>query len=108
MPNRQACAAGRKLGCWRRIQVANENGIALQGVKLCVPHISEEEDGTLLGMSTLRSQGPVLQLIEQGGHGPDLVVATGDISQDAAEESYKCFQEYMAVFNGPVYWFLGN
>ncbi len=108
MPNREACAAGRKLGCWRRIQVANENDIALQVIQLTDPHLRQEEDGTLLGMNTRRSLGAVLELIQQDGHEPDLVVATGDISQDGSEESYQCFQEYMGVFNCPVYWFLGN
>jgi len=95
-------------GCWRPIQVANENDIALQVIQLTDSHLRQDEDGLLLGMNTRRSLSAVLELVQQDGHDPDLVVATGDISQDGSEESYQSFQEYMSVFNCPVYWFLGN
>src|SRR5690554_7222962 len=88
-------------GCWRPIQVANVNDIALQVIQLTDPHLRQDEDGLLLGMNTRRSLSAVLELVQQDGHDPDLVVATGDISQDGSEESYQSFQEYMSVFNCP-------
>lgn len=88
--------------------MSNEKQIALQVIQLTDAHLSREDSGTLLGMNTRESLNAVLDLVQRNGHDPDLVLVTGDISQDGSEESYQCFQERMHVFGCPVYWFLGN
>ena len=39
---------------------------------------------------------------------PDLIVVTGDISQDDSRESYRAFAATMASFDCPVACFAGN
>ena len=85
-----------------------EKQIALQVIQVTDPHLRREVEGTLLGMNTRQSLGAVLELIQRDGLEPDLIVATGDISQDGSEESYQAFRDEMAIFPCPVYWSMGN
>lgn len=86
----------------------DEKQIALQVIQVTDPHLRREVEGTLLGMNTRQSLSAVLDLIRHDGLEPDLVVATGDISQDGSEESYQAFRDEMSVFPCPVYWSMGN
>jgi len=72
------------------------------------PHLKAEADGELLGVNTRDSFDAVLDHVRRRHHSPDAVLATGDLSQDGTEASYRYFQSRMAVFDCPVFWFSGN
>ena len=77
-------------------------------VQLSDCHLFAEEEGKLLGLNTEDSLERVMNLIlaEQGK--AELVLATGDISQDGSPESYRRFHQHMERFSCPVYWLPGN
>ena len=63
----------------------------------------------MLGLNTEYSLSKVLELITAEQPDLDLVLATGDLSQDGTEESYRRFHQHMAdTFKKPVYWLPGN
>ncbi|AVB22289.1 MULTISPECIES: 3',5'-cyclic-AMP phosphodiesterase [Pseudomonas syringae group] len=77
-------------------------------VQLSDSHLFAEADGALLGMSTRDSLEKVVEqvLVEQPQI--DLVVASGDISQDGSVESYEAFRRISARIAAPARWFAGN
>ncbi|PIE41747.1 MAG: 3',5'-cyclic-AMP phosphodiesterase [Gammaproteobacteria bacterium] len=78
-------------------------------VQLSDTHLFESIEGKLLGLNTENSLTQVLELIRQEQPGTDLVLATGDLSQDGSEASYRRFHDHMNnTFIAPVYWLPGN
>lgn len=71
-------------------------------------HLFGDADGRLLGMKTRDSLDAVLEHVKRHYGQPDVVLATGDISQDGSDASYSWFREKTAFFEGPVFWFAGN
>lgn len=94
-------------------------------------HLFEKPgEGKLIGMNTEDSLLRVLELIKQNECQPssadsgsavgaagqgvtddacfELVLATGDISQDGSIESYQRFHRYMEAFSRPIYYLPGN
>ncbi len=71
-------------------------------------HLSKGADGELLGVNTRDSLDAVLMRIAEDRQQPDLVLATGDLAQDASVEAYEHFKQKMAGFACPVSWFPGN
>lgn len=61
-----------------------------------------------MGMRTRDSLDAVLAHVLTHHPEPDAVLATGDLSQDGSEASYRHFQSRMGQFRCPVYWFAGN
>jgi len=72
------------------------------------PHLFADESATLLGVNTNESLAAVLRDIEQRKINPDLIVVTGDISQDYSPQSYQKFVDYLAGYNIPVLSLAGN
>ena len=81
---------------------------ALTVLQITDPHLLADPEGTLLGMRTRETLDAVLAHIREQGRQPDVVLATGDISQDGSDESYRYFREQTAFFDCPVFWFMGN
>ena len=71
-------------------------------------HLYGEPSGTLLKMNTNETLGHVLELVKANEDGIDLVLATGDITQDASEQSYVNFLKIVASLNSPFRWIPGN
>lgn len=71
-------------------------------------HLFAEPDGKLLGMETRDSLNRVLELVAQEHPNPDLILATGDLSQDGSEASYQVLKQKLEEFAAPSYWFPGN
>ena len=80
----------------------------LQLIQITDPHLRADTDGTLLGMNTRQSLDAVLELVGLRHPKPDAVLATGDIAQDGTVDAYRYFDDRMAAFSCPVYWFAGN
>lgn len=72
------------------------------------PHIFKSGDGCLLGLNTRDSLNAVLDDIREKHLDSDLILATGDISQDHSEESYIYFAEKVDQLGIPVVWVPGN
>ena len=61
----------------------------LRVVQLSDSHLFADTEGKLLGLNTQFSLDRVLELIRSEQPSIDLILATGDLSQDASYEAYK-------------------
>ena len=77
-------------------------------VQLSDCHLFKNPDGKLLGLNTEHSLNEVMDLIETEQPAMELILATGDLSQDGTSESYARFHQHMARYSCPVYWLPGN
>lgn len=77
-------------------------------VQLSDSHLFAEADGKLLGMDTCASLQRVIEQVQQEQPGIDLILATGDLSQDGSLESYERFRRLTEAFATPVRWLAGN
>ncbi len=80
----------------------------LRIVQLSDCHLFADVSGKLLGLNTQFSLDKVLELIRREQPNPDLILATGDLSQDASFESYQRLDDALERFQVPVYWLEGN
>lgn len=71
-------------------------------------HLYAVFTGTLLKMNTHRSLSAVLEKVAEREQQIDLILATGDIAQDASPSAYQHFMVYMEKFDAPVRWIPGN
>ena len=77
-------------------------------VQLTDSHIFADAQQRLLGMDTLASLNAVIDLVQAECAQIDLVLATGDITQDASEQGYLRFIEAVSRLPGPRHWIPGN
>lgn len=71
-------------------------------------HLFDGTDGRLLGLNTEDSLRMVLERVEQEQSHIDVILATGDLSQDGSPSSYQRFQQHLTRFKAPSYWLQGN
>ena len=81
---------------------------ALRVIQVSDCHLFKSEEGRLLGLNTTFSLDRVLDLVRAEQPAIDLILATGDLSQDGSPESYRRFHERIGCFGAPVYWLPGN
>ena len=77
-------------------------------VQLSDSHLFADADGRLLGMDTRDSLQQVIQRVLDEQPQIDLVLASGDISQDGSEQSYRRFRQMVDQIAAPQRWFAGN
>jgi Icc protein len=77
-------------------------------VQLSDSHLFAEADGRLLGMNTRQSLEKVIESVLAEQPVVDLVLATGDLSQDGSVESYQAFRQLSAQIAAPARWLPGN
>jgi Icc protein len=77
-------------------------------VQLSDSHLFAKADGTLLGMRTRDSLQKVIERVLAEQPQVDLVVASGDVSQDGSVESYEAFRQLSGEISAPKRWFPGN
>jgi Icc protein len=77
-------------------------------VQLSDSHLFAKADGTLLGMCTRDSLQKVIESVLAEQSQVDLVVASGDVSQDGSVESYEAFRQLSGEIEAPKRWFPGN
>ncbi len=80
----------------------------LRVVQISDSHLFADKSGCLLGMNTEESFQAVMSLAEKEQQDVALVLATGDISQDASEQAYRRFYERVQTLGAPVYSLPGN
>lgn len=86
----------------------NDNPRALRVLQLTDPHLMADPAGELLGVNTRDSLDAVIEQVLQNHGQPDLILATGDIAQDATEEAYRLFGDKLKAFRCPSAWMAGN
>jgi len=77
-------------------------------VQLSDSHLFAEADGALLGMTTRDSLTAVVDRVLAEQPQIDLVLATGDLSQDGTVESYQAFRQQSERLDAPKRWLPGN
>ncbi len=80
----------------------------LKVLQLTDPHLMASADGALLGVNTRDSLAAVIDEVLRNHGQPDLILATGDLTQDASSEAYRYFGEQLKAFNCPSLWIAGN
>lgn len=77
-------------------------------VQLTDSHLFAEADGRLLGMRTADSLACVVAQVLAEQPRIDLLIASGDLSQDGSQDSYQRFREATACLQAPARWIPGN
>lgn len=77
-------------------------------VQLSDSHLFASLDGRLLGMETDDSLQQVISGVVAEQSSIDLLLCTGDISQDGSIASYRRFAEMVETLDTPMRWFAGN
>lgn len=77
-------------------------------VQLSDSHLFADAAGRLLGMDTQDSLQRVIERALQEQPQIDLMLASGDLSQDGSAESYQHFRDLTRVIPAPARWFPGN
>ncbi len=70
-------------------------------------HLFDREEDALLGVKTNESFDAVVELLKSDQK-PDLIILSGDLSQDGSTESYIRISDKMKEFAVPVYYVAGN
>lgn len=71
-------------------------------------HLFAKSGQCLLGMPTLRSLQALIEQLRQLDPQPDLLLLTGDLSQDGTIASYDRLQSLLSPLQIPTYWLPGN
>lgn len=77
-------------------------------VQLSDSHLFADADDKLLGMKTRDSLNAVIERVLAEQPTIDLLIATGDLSQDGSVESYGAFRQVSAQISAPTRWIPGN
>jgi 3',5'-cyclic-AMP phosphodiesterase len=80
----------------------------LQVVQLSDTHLYADLNSKLVGVTTSLSLRSVLSAIGARNPRPDLLLLTGDLSQDESLESYQYLQTWLIKLGIPNYWLPGN
>ncbi|SET37152.1 3',5'-cyclic-AMP phosphodiesterase [Marinobacter segnicrescens] len=90
------------------ISIAAGDSAVASVLQITDPHLMGHGGGALLGVRTRDSLAAVIQLARARQPQPDLLLATGDIAQDASEAAYHEFARQAAAFDCPQSWIAGN
>jgi Icc protein len=71
-------------------------------------HLFADVHEDLLGLQTSRSLQAVIDQVNALERRPDLLLLTGDLSQDSTAKSYELLQEMLSPLAIPAYWVPGN
>lgn len=81
---------------------------SLQVIQISDTHLFADAQRDLLGITTADSLKAVVQEIRQLQPQPDLLLLTGDLSQDESPNSYERLKDLIGGLNIPTYWIPGN
>lgn len=77
-------------------------------IQLTDSHLFASPDANLLGVNTRASLAAVVEQVQRDQPVIDLMLATGDISQDGSVASYQAFLELSSALDAPMAWLPGN
>ncbi len=81
---------------------------ALRIVQISDLHLYANKEKTLLGVNTYQSFSAALDLLKSAITPPDLILLTGDLTQDHSEIAYQHIVAAFASFSMPIYYVPGN
>jgi len=88
--------------------LSKEGAGPLRVVQVSDCHLFSSTEGKLLGLNTQFSLDRVLELVQAEQPRMDIILATGDLSQDASQEAYARLDDALNAFGVPTYWIEGN
>ena len=88
-------------------QLTSRQADVVELVQLTDCHLFKEDSGKLLGLQTALSLNAVLDDVATLP-AQDLLLATGDLSQDGSPESYRRLRDGVNRFAMPAFWIPGN
>lgn len=71
-------------------------------------HLFADDNGSLLGINTQQTFHQVLQTAANDTFKPDILILSGDLSQDMSARAYKKMADALKIFPCPIYWIPGN
>lgn len=71
-------------------------------------HLLQNSNGELLGVKTSESFQAVVELVKEREKKIDLILLSGDLSQDGSEKSYQNLASMLKIFQVPIYYAPGN
>jgi len=80
----------------------------LRVVQITDTHLFADPEQTMLALAPQKSLEAVLALVRAEQPSIDVLLATGDFSQDNSYASYRRLYEQLASFSVPMYWLEGN
>jgi Icc protein len=83
-------------------------GECLHVVQVTDTHLKAQAGGTLLDLDTDYSLRHVIELVGANRSGIDLVLGTGDISDQGSAEAYVRANGYFQQLGAPIMWLAGN
>lgn len=83
-------------------------GAPVRVVQITDTHLFRDPRAALLKLNTQFSFEKVVELMAAKEASIDLILATGDIAQDASVEAYLRFGDAMQFLQAPFYWIPGN
>tara|TARA_R110001592_G_scaffold363393_1_gene687167 strand:+ start:7491 stop:8330 length:840 start_codon:yes stop_codon:yes gene_type:complete len=89
-------------------QTISHSGDSVHIVQLTDTHLCKMQGGTLLGMDTDHSLQAVIDLVKAERPAIDLLLGTGDLSDQGALEAYRRLQQYFAQLTEVNCWLPGN
>lgn len=84
------------------------NSPSLLVAQITDTHLYADAQKELLGLQTTRSLQAVIDQLNALERRPDLLLLTGDLSQDGTAKSYEALQEMLSPLAIPTYWVPGN
>lgn len=87
---------------------APKNNDCVTLVQITDSHLYEQPDGKLLDVPTLASLEAVVGLVLSEQPNAQLVLGTGDISQDGSAASYRSYLQQIQRLQLPLRWMAGN
>ena len=80
----------------------------LYAIQITDTHLFADPETQLLGVSTQKTFQKVLDKLAGLSPQPDLLLATGDLSQDGSFASYQRLRQFLCQLEADVYWLAGN
>lgn len=87
---------------------AGRTGAPILLVQLTDTHLMAAPDSVMCQVNTDASLRAVLELVRANGHRPDLLLATGDLSQDGSPRAYRRLRDILEQTDWPVRCLPGN
>ena len=89
-----------------RLEPERPEGLRILQLTDC--HILADDEGLLRGVNTRRSFEAVMAAALEECDRPDLLLATGDLSEDGSPEAYRYLAERFGAAGIPTFWLPGN